>query len=446
MVTLKKYSTMLLLLLIVLSFIFFSLMTYKQSEKQVNKDFEFFSTAVSHSLWTIQPDAAKSVTQYLFRSIRSLISVKVYAPASFDNKDYELYASESRELSNFEKFLKISGLLRIKKLEKIIMYKDHEAGKAQFVYYNPGVYYILLIAGFHILGAIVALLQLNLLESNSKLSESFKKLESLNEELQEALKDLEEAQERVVNSEKMAAMGKLMANIAHDINTPAGIVYTSLTELKHNVENIKKSYNNGELTEEEFVQCVETTEQLLDITIKNITRISDLVKSLKRVSTSEMVDVETTFDLSEFIKDVLKTLHPKIRKTKLDLVLELPQKLIVTTNGGAIAQILVNLVDNILFHAYGLDEPGVALIKAYDNGSTFVIEVIDYGKGMSKEVRQRAFEPFFTTIYDKGGSGLGLSIVYSLVTEKLKGTIELFSEEGKGTKVIIEIPKINNKE
>ncbi len=432
--------------MIIFSFIIFSILTYNQSKNQLDKDFEFFSAAVSHSLWAIQPDDAKGVTQYLFRSVRGLISVKVYAPTSIYENGYELYASESRDLNTNEKLLISIGLLRIKTLDKKVMYKDYEAGRAEFIYYNPGIYYILLIALLHILVGFIVILYLNLVESSKKLTESFQKLESLNEELQEALKDLEEAQERVVNSEKMAAMGKLMANIAHDINTPAGIVYTSLTELEHNVETIKKLHENQELTEEDFVKCVETAEQLIEITIKNIVRISDLVKSLKRVSTSEMVDVETTFNLSEFIKDVVKTMYPKIRKTKLELILEVPEKLVVTTNGGAIAQILVNLLDNVILHAYDPERPGVALIKAYENSSTFVVEVIDYGKGMSKEVRQRAFEPFFTTVYDQGGSGLGLSIVYSLVTEKLRGTVELFSEEGKGTKVIMEIPKENLKE
>jgi len=273
-------------------------------------------------------------------------------------------------------------------------------------------------------------------------------LNEMNNELEVAFNELEEAQSKIINAEKMAALGKMIVNIAHDVNTPAGVIYSSLTEVEHTLNDMKNKFFSEELTESDFLDKVDVLTQLTEIMTRNIRRIIDLVQSLKRVAMSEMVESYSSVNLKALVEDVVRAIYPKLRESSVQIHTEIPDDLVVHTIPGALAQVLINLIDNALTHAFEENAEGTILIKAeriITDGNKKVLKIIfaDNGKGMDEKTKKHAFEPFFTTNPDIG-TGLGLSIVYTLVVEKLGGEIELESSLGTGTRIIIKIPE--NKE
>ncbi len=282
-------------------------------------------------------------------------------------------------------------------------------------------------------------------EKNERLKKMVEELNEMNNELEVAFNELEEAQSKIINAEKMAALGKMIVNIAHDVNTPAGVIYSSLTEVEHTLNDMKNKFFSEELTESDFLDKVDVLTQLTEIMTRNIRRIIDLVQSLKRVAMSEMVESYSSVNLKALVEDVVRAIYPKLRESSVQIHTEIPDDLVVHTIPGALAQVLINLIDNALTHAFEEDAEGTILIKAekiITDGNKKVLKIIfaDNGKGMDEKTKKHAFEPFFTTNPDIG-TGLGLSIVYTLVVEKLGGEIELESSLGTGTRIIIKIPE-----
>jgi signal transduction histidine kinase len=324
-------------------------------------------------------------------------------------------------------------------------YADTYVGSVTFGYNDSEPRKFLTVSG---VGAgafyIVFVLFLMNLKKNEKLKMLVDELNDANSELELVFNELEEAQSKVINSEKMAALGKLMVNIAHDVNTPAGIIYSSLTEQQNRLNAVREKFESDNLSEEEFIDCLNTLSQLTEIMLRNSRRITELVQSLKRVAMSEMVQTFSDVNIKSLTNDVLNALYPKLRKTKIEVVLEVEDGLVVRTIPGAIAQILMNLIDNAIVHAFEYDNPGRINIKfekiREKNEKEYLVLVFsDNGKGMDSETQKRAFEPFFTT-EPHSGTGLGLSIVYNLVAEVLGGDIRLESDIGKGTTFTIKIP------
>jgi signal transduction histidine kinase len=296
-----------------------------------------------------------------------------------------------------------------------------------------------------ILFSVVIILFAINVEKNERLKKMVDELNEMNNELEAAFNELKEAQSKIINSEKMAALGKMMVNIAHDVNTPAGVIYSSLTEVEHTLNDMKNKFFSEELTEGEFLDKVDVLYQLTEIMTRNIRRIIDLVQSLKRVAISEMVENYSSVNLKALVEDVLRAMYPKLRKSNVKIYTEIPNDLVVYSIPGALAQILINLIDNVLMHAFDENEEGTLHIKAEkivsDEGKEVIkITFTDNGKGMDEKTKKHAFEPFFTT-KPGVGSGLGLSIVYTLVVEKLGGEIDLESLPATGTKIIIKIPE-----
>ncbi|MDM7321490.1 MAG: HAMP domain-containing sensor histidine kinase, partial [Fervidobacterium sp.] len=318
-------------------------------------------------------------------------------------------------------------------------------GKVIFTYIDRSTRTFLVVSGTGaaLLYIVSAFLILNIKKSK-KLAAMVNELNELNAELEMAFNELEETQNKIINAEKMAALGKLMVNIAHDINTPAGIIYSSLTEQQNRIDSIVKKFQSDQLTEEDFKDCLDTISELNQIMLRNAKRIIELVQSLKRTAMNEMTQTWSEVNVKSLVNDVLNAMHPRLRKTKIEVITEVDDNLAAYTVPGAIAQILMNLIDNAIVHAFEYDNPGKIVIKFEKvksrNGEEYLqLTFSDNGKGMDEETKKRAFEPFYTT--DKeNGTGLGLSIVYNLVVDMLGGDIELESEIGKGTTLRIKIP------
>ncbi|OOC37583.1 histidine kinase [Thermosipho melanesiensis] len=264
---------------------------------------------------------------------------------------------------------------------------------------------------------IIVLLLLKNLATNKKLMDINEELFETNEELEENLKELERTQESLITSEKLAAIGKLMVSIAHDMNTPIGIIYTAATELENKLDDDNK--------------------ELVNIIIKNAQKISQLIKSLKKTTFYEISNNKSYINIKELVEDIITTLSPKLKEKNIKAVLDIDD-VEIYSNPGAISQIIMNIVSNAVVHAFDKSDNNILTILACRKSKNLEIIIKDNGKGIDEKLQRKIFEPFFST---KGvGSGLGLSIVHHLVTKVLNGAIFLESKKDEGTTFKIIIP------
>ena len=425
------YNIIVLLIMIV-AYISFSvnyISSWKESLFQVT---DSFAQSLSYPVWTLNGELVKYIVNPMIR-VDDLLSIRV-----MDDHGNELaYIDDNKNVGSvLDKVLNVRKNLRTVEM----YYKGLFAGRVEFHYYywTPTIllFQIAIILVFLYLSIYMFLMNL---QKNKALEETTKELNEANSELELALNELEETQQRVVTSEKMAALGKLMVNIAHDVNTPTGIIYSSATELLDKYVLVNAKYAEDELTEDEFKNYLEITGQVLDIIIRNSQKIKELVQSLKRVAMQEVTETFSDINFKELIEDVLRTLHPKLRKTRIEVITNIPDNLVIHTVPGAWAQVFMNLIDNSITHGFGYDNPGRIEINAKVSSDVLIVEYKDNGRGMDEETKRKAFEPFFTTD-EVHGSGLGLSITYQLVVELLGGDISLESQRGNGVKFIMRIP------
>lgn len=255
--------------------------------------------------------------------------------------------------------------------------------------------------------------------------------------------ELEAAQEKLVESEKMAALGNLVAGIAHEVNTPLGIALTSVSNCKEELKDIYRDFENDELTEQGFKDFEAICSEGLNLAETSLMRAANLVQDFKRTSADQTSLEIEEIALDEYIPRVCNPLKPMLRKEQVELSIEVTPNLVITTCPGIIAQLLTNLISNAQRHAFG---PSVnnnenrVSVSCSKNAKGIVISVQDNGKGIPEALHKKVFEPFYTTARDKGGTGLGLNILYNLVRQKLNGETDLTSIPGEGTKVTVCIP------
>lgn len=425
-----------ILILITIIFVLYATSYYKNWKNGMENFTKTMAVSLSYPAWTYDKRIVEQFTAVMIEK-EEIISVVVY-----DDKDNKFAVREKEfKLTTFDLLF---GTRQLSKAYSLI-YADTYVGKVVFTYMDRTARRFLVVSGYGaaLLYLVLVLLILNL-KKNKELAAMVNELNEMNTELEMAFNELEETQNKVINAEKMAALGKLMVNIAHDINTPAGIIYSSLTEQQNRLVNILKKFEADELTEEDFKSCVDTISELTQIMLRNAKRIIELVQSLKRTAMNEMTQTWSEVNIKSVVDDVLNAMHPRLRKTKIEVVTKIDDNLVVYTIPGAIAQILMNLIDNAIVHAFEYDNPGKIMIrfekiKSQNDKEYLLLTFSDNGKGMDEETKKRAFEPFYTT--DKeSGTGLGLSIVYNLVVDMLGGDIELESKVGKGTTFRIKIP------
>ena len=257
-----------------------------------------------------------------------------------------------------------------------------------------------------------------------------------------ALAELQKTQTDLIQAEKLASLGNLVAGVAHEINTPLGIALTTSTLIGDETKRFADAAATGKLQRsvlERFVTRMKEGSQLL---FSNLTRAADLVHSFKQVAADQASGERRKFEMDDWLQDLLTSLSPVLRKTKHEVTIECPQALTVDTYPGALGQVLTNLITNAVAHAYADGQAGKLSIRVTEPRLDVVrIVFSDDGKGIPPENLGKVFDPFFTTGRSSGSTGLGLHIVYNLVTSRLRGRIDLYSRLGKGTRFTIEIPK-----
>ena len=258
-------------------------------------------------------------------------------------------------------------------------------------------------------------------------------LEEQVHETQRALEQLTVAQDQLVQSEKLASLGGLVAGVAHEINTPVGVGVTAASHLHEEVRAMKRAAATGALTRSQFEAYLNGFEQGSDIILLNLQRAADLIRSFKQVAVDQSSDHKRRVNLKAYIDEVLLSLHPKLKGTGHKLSIDCPPGIEIETVPGALSQILTNLVMNALTHAFEPGRPGHMRLGVLQIAGCTEITFSDDGRGIPEEHLPRIFDPFFTTRRGQGGTGLGLHIVFNLVHQTLGGRITVASEPGRGT-------------
>jgi signal transduction histidine kinase len=260
-------------------------------------------------------------------------------------------------------------------------------------------------------------------------------------ELSQALNDLKAAQKKLVESEKMAALGGLVAGVAHEINTPVGVGITLASTLAEETTKFKAAIAEGQLKKSVLTSYLDTAADCSNLMLTNLQRAGELIQSFKQVAVDQTNLEKRPILLKSYVEEILTSLSPKLRQAGHNLKVIGDETMEILSYPGAIAQLLVNLLNNSLIHAYPTKKTGELTIDISQTQQDITLVYSDDGCGIPPEALGKIFEPFFTTARERGGTGLGLHIVYNLVTQKLGGTIDVDSQVGKGTLFIIKLPR-----
>jgi signal transduction histidine kinase len=267
-------------------------------------------------------------------------------------------------------------------------------------------------------------------------------LQRSNRELAESRTHLDRVQEQLLRSEKMAALGGLVAGVAHEINTPVGIGVTAASHLQGEIAAVTDRLQEAQLKKSELQAFLDGAGEASGILLTNLRRAAELVRSFKLVATDQTHEERRRFELKPYLEGVLLSLRPKFKRTPHTIVMECPEHIALDSFPGALSQVLTNLVDNALTHAFAPARAGHMAIRVEAREHDILLRFEDDGKGIAHEVAERVFEPFFTTNREGGGSGLGLHIVFNVVKQTLGGEVRVESVVGEGTTFVMEVPLV----
>ncbi|MBC3873235.1 ATP-binding protein [Undibacterium flavidum] len=267
-------------------------------------------------------------------------------------------------------------------------------------------------------------------------------LAEANRELEQALSAMKVMQEEMFRSEKMAALGYLVAGISHELNTPIGNSLMVASTIHDHAHTLVEEINAGQVRKTRLLQLIDDTKKGADILLRNLQRAAQLILSFKQVAADQSSDQRRVFDLKDTLEEILLTLEPAYKRLAFQLNVDLQAGISMESYPGALAQILNNVIINALGHGFEGRESGqMQLIGRNLNDTHIELIFMDDGRGIPQHHINQVFDPFFTTKLGQGGSGLGLHIVYNLVTEVLGGSVVLDSEIGSGTRLRFVIPK-----
>ncbi len=272
-------------------------------------------------------------------------------------------------------------------------------------------------------------------------------LKASKENAEDALRDLQDAQRSLIEAEKFAALGGLVAGVAHEVNNPVGISLTVASSFARRCAQFSEEIRDGAVRRSKLEEFIAGSHEAAKQLVTNLNRAADLIQSFKQVAVDRSDAERRVFNLREATEQMMVSLRPALKHSLVWLSVDVPAEISLKSYPGPYGQVLTNLVLNALTHAFPDKRAGTLRLVARRLGTDQVeIEFADDGVGMSEEVQRRAFEPFFTTRRNRGGTGLGLHIVYNLVTRRLGGSLRLESQPGHGTVFRIRLPLAAPKE
>lgn len=261
--------------------------------------------------------------------------------------------------------------------------------------------------------------------------------------LQEALATLNRAQQEIIQSEKLASLGRVVAGVAHELNTPIGNAVVVASTLAADLQALSAEFASGSVRRSSMTRLLESTQTGIDLFMRNLDRAARIVGDFKQVAVDQTSNQRRSFDAAAVTREWLTTLHPFLRKSGCTAELSAEAGLQCDSFPGAYGQILNNLIMNAVLHGFDGKPSGVVVVKVESlAGGQVQLSVSDDGCGMTPEVLKQIYDPFFTTKLGAGGSGLGLNIVHGIVIRILGGSISVSSEVGKGTQVRVCFPRV----
>ena len=267
-------------------------------------------------------------------------------------------------------------------------------------------------------------------------------LEETNNNLASTMHNLQLAQAELVRSEKLTALGDIVAVVAHEINTPIGNCLTVATTLRDRSDELFEEVEQGTIRRSSLSRYMTDSKTGMDILIRGLLRSSELISNFKQVAVDQTSEQRRIFKLDIVVKEVVALLMPMLRKTPYTLTISIPEDISMDSFPGPIEQIVTNLINNSILHAFDENQQGTMTLTAERQGQQISIEFSDDGRGIPEHYLNRIFDPFFTTKLGRGGTGLGLNIVHNIVKKMLGGQIEVSSTTSVGTSFVIVLPLV----
>ncbi len=258
----------------------------------------------------------------------------------------------------------------------------------------------------------------------------------------QAYQDLRQAQDSLLQAERLASLGSLVAGVAHEINTPVGITMTSASVLREATEQVLVIMNMGAIKKSDILTYLETANESSRLILTNANRAAQLIQSFKQVSADQASEARRRFGMKEYIEEIIVSLQPRLRQSRVTIIVDSPENVMVDGYPGSFAQVLTNLTMNCLAHAFDPDEIGEIRITVKAIDDSIELQFADNGKGIPEEFLDKVFDPFFTTQRAQGGTGLGLNIVFNLVVKQFGGTIAVSSQLGQGAQFTLRFPRV----
>lgn len=260
--------------------------------------------------------------------------------------------------------------------------------------------------------------------------------------LSASLLELESAKGQLIQSEKMAALGGLVAGIAHEVNTPLGIAVTASSVLTETLDELHRKFDEKSLTSADFERLVGHAIEGNTMLINNINRAARLISDFKKTAVDQISETRCEFEVRSTLMALIASLHPETRRVPVVPRLECPEGIEMRSLPGVLTQVVSNLIINSVRHAFsGIEKPEI-VIEVMEDGDWIALEYRDNGTGVPEALHQRIFEPFYTSKRGQGGSGLGLNIVFNLINRKLKGQLHFESAPGQGVHFSLRIPRL----
>lgn len=260
-------------------------------------------------------------------------------------------------------------------------------------------------------------------------------------DLKQSMEQLKQTQEQLIESEKLAALGGLVAGVAHEVNTPLGVAVTA-SSVVHDISNeITQAYADQSLTDAQFTQLMEQLAESSEILQNNLNRATKLVRDFKQTAVDQVSESRSLFNVRQVIESLIASLHPETNKIPVTPKLDCDDALMMNSLPGVLTQVISNLIMNSVNHAFHDQANPEISIALHQDEDWIIVNYTDNGCGVDASLHNKIFEPFYTTARNRGGSGLGLNLVFNLVVQKLKGQLVFNSQVSQGVCFELHLPK-----
>jgi len=293
----------------------------------------------------------------------------------------------------------------------------------------------------NVLAQMASRIQFNQRELELRVEERTAELLKTNLELNDAMEKLKTMQGQIVEAEKMAQLGNLVAGVAHEINTPVGVALTAATMESTNFETLKEKLDNNQIKKSDLELHLSSGSEASQMVIRNLKRAAELIRNFKEVAVDQSSEQRRRFNFAAYLNEIISNLRPELRKFDIKMNIVGDNDVELENYPGAFAQIISNFIMNSLNHGFDVGNSYNIDITFVQRAENIILIYKDTGKGVDEATLDKLFIPFFTTARNKGGTGLGLHIVYNLVHQRLGGTIKVESTLDKGICFELTFPK-----